>query len=183
MINETNRVEKLLKGLLSYARPPKLHYEFFDLNTLLDNSIKNISVAGRTSSRQGVEFEKHYTQNLPKLEADSAQLQQIVLNVLLNAIEAMSEGGRISVTTRMHDEESIEMNISDTGKGIPETALTDIFQPFYTTKAKGTGLGLAICKRIIEEHGGTIEASGNPDGGTTFTIILPLIHKPQDILI
>ncbi len=183
VINETNRVEKLLKGLLSYARPPKLQYELFDLHRLLDNSIKNISVAGKTSSSQGVEFEKHYAKNLPQLEADSSQLQQIVLNIFLNAIESMTDGGRVTVSTSLHDEESLELRISDTGKGISETDLANIFQPFYTTKTKGTGLGLAICKRIVEEHGGTIEACGNSNGGTTFTIVLPLEQKRQDILI
>jgi len=178
VINETTRVEKLLKGLLNYARPPKLYYERFDLNTLLDSSIRNTAVAGKTSSRAEVEFVRCFAADLPQLEADSAQLQQVFLNVFLNAIEAMAEGGQINVSTRKADEKSLELEITDTGKGIPEAALVKVFRPFMTTKSKGTGLGLAICKRIIEDHGGSIAAGIYPAGGTRFTIILPL-NRPE----
>ena len=178
VINETTRVEKLLKGLLNYARPPKLYYERFDLNMLLDSSIRNSAVAGKTSSRAGVEFVRCFAVDLPQLEADSAQLQQVFLNIFLNAIEAMAEGGQINVSTRKADEKSLELEITDTGKGIPEAALVKVFRPFMTTKSKGTGLGLAICKRIIEDHGGSIAAGIYPAGGTRFTIILPL-NRPE----
>ncbi len=181
VINETNRVEKLLKGLLSYARPPKLQLETFDLNKLLDNSIKNIFIAGRSSSRLGVDIERSYAENLPPIEADSAQLQQVLLNIFLNAIEVMDTGGRIFVSTRYRRDNTVKISIADTGKGLSASEPNDIFQPFYTTKSKGTGLGLAICKRIIEEHGGSIGADGNRFGGATFTIILPLTHQLQDV--
>jgi two-component system sensor histidine kinase AtoS len=174
VINETNRVEKLLKGLLNYARPPKLHCEPFDVNQLLDSSIHTMAVAGKTSSPKGVEFVKNFASGLPSLDADSSQLQQVVLNIFLNAIESMPEGGQIDVSTRQVDADSLEINITDTGKGIPEGVLGNIFQPFMTTKSKGTGLGLAICKRIVEEHGGMIEANGHLPEGTRFTILLPL---------
>jgi len=183
VINETNRVEKLLKGLLNYARPPQLHYEQFDLNKLLDNSIQNMSITGKTSSKEGVKFVRDFDVDLLQLEADSAQLQQVILNIFLNAIEAMPEGGQISVSTRKRDEESLEINITDTGKGIPEKLLANIFQPFMTTKSKGSGLGLAISKRIIEEHGGTIEANGFSSGGTRFAIILPFNRHHREALL
>lgn len=173
VINETNRMEKLLKGLLNYARPPQLHYEKFDLNKLLDNSIQNMSITGKTSSREGVAFVRDFAADLPLLEADSAQLQQVVLNIFLNAIEAMHNGGQINVSTRKKDEESLEIEITDTGKGISAAVLANIFQPFMTTKSKGSGLGLAISKRIIEEHRGTIEADSPSSGGARFVIILP----------
>lgn len=182
VINETNRVEKLLKGLLNYARPPQLHYELFDLNKLLDYAIQNLSVTGKISSRQGVDFIKHYAADLPQLEADSAQLQQVILNIFLNAIEAMPEGGTIEVITSRPSEETIEIDIKDSGKGIQQEVMATIFQPFVTTKAKGTGLGLAICKRIIEEHGGTIEATNPAQGGTLFTLVLPLKHKKRGVV-
>ncbi len=183
VINETNRVEKLLKGLLNYARPPQLHYEWFDLNKLLDNSIQNMSIAGKTSSKEGVGFVKRFAVDLPQLEADSAQLQQVILNIFLNAIEAMPEGGEINVSTRRRDEESLEINITDMGKGIPEKVLANIFQPFMTTKSKGNGLGLAISKRIIEEHGGTIEANAPSCGGTEFAIVLPFQRHHREALL
>ena len=168
--------------MLNYARPPQLHYERFDLNKLLDYSIQNLSVTGKTSSKQGVDFIKHYATDLPQLEADSAQLQQVILNILLNAIEAMPEGGTIDVTTSRPTEEEIEIKIHDSGKGIPQEVIASIFHPFVTTKSKGTGLGLAICKRIVEEHGGTIDAVNPDDGGTLFTIVLPLKNNKREIL-
>jgi len=182
VINETNRVEKLLKGLLNYARPPQLHYEQFDLNKLLDNAIQNMSITGKTSSKEGVKFVRDFAVELPQLDADSAQLQQVILNVFLNAIEAMPEGGQISVSTRKRDEESLEINITDTGKGIPEGVFANIFQPFMTTKSKGSGLGLAISKRIIEEHGGTIEATSHSCGGTRFALVLPFERHHREAL-
>lgn len=183
VINETNRVEKLLKGLLNYARPPQLQYEWFDLNKLLDNSIQNMSITGKTSSKEGVGFVKSFAVDLPHLEADSAQLQQVILNIFLNAIEAMPEGGQIHVSTSKKDEESLEVSITDTGKGIPEKVLATIFQPFMTTKSKGNGLGLAISKRIIEEHGGTIEANTPSCGGAEFAIVLPFERHHREALL
>jgi len=181
LINETHRVEKLLKGLLSYARPPKLQLEVFNLNQLLDNSIKNVSIPGRNAIGGRIEIERSYADKLPPIQADTAQLQQVLLNVLLNAIEGMEGGGKLFVRTRYFATDSVKISIADTGKGLAVDNPTDIFQPFYTTKSKGTGLGLAICKRIIEEHGGSITASGNRYGGATFHIVLPLVHKRQDV--
>ncbi|WP_321390134.1 ATP-binding protein [uncultured Desulfuromusa sp.] len=182
VINETNRVEKLLKGLLNYARPPQLHYEKFDLNKLLDNSIQNVSITGKNSSAEGIEFVRDFAVHLPQLEADTAQLQQVILNILLNAIEAMPEGGKVYVSTCTRDEQSVEIAIKDSGKGIPEGLLATIFQPFVTTKSKGSGLGLAISKRIIEEHGGTIEVDVPSSAGTRFTIILPCKRHRREVL-
>lgn len=177
VINETTRVEKLLKGLLNYARPPELHCETFDIHKLLDNTIKNLAIKGQTSSKQGVEFHKHYASEMPLIEADSSQLQQVFLNIFLNAIEAMPDGGRVEVVTEKLVGESLRIAITDTGKGIQDDHLNNIFQPFVTTKSRGTGLGLAISKRIIEEHFGSIEASNEDKGGTRFTIVLPFSHQ------
>lgn len=180
IINETNRVEKLLKGLLNYARPPELHCEPFDLHKLLDNTIKNIALKGKTSSKEGVEFRKHYAAGMPLVDADSSQLQQVFLNIFLNAIEAMPDGGLVDVSTTQVDENNLLIKIKDTGKGISDNALKTIFQPFVTTKSRGTGLGLAISKRIIEEHFGTIEAVSGDHDGTLFTILLPFSHNRME---
>lgn len=182
VINETHRVERLLKGLLNYARPPQLHYEWFDLNKLLDDSIQNISITGKTSSAGKIEFARDLAPQLPSLEADTAQLRQVILNIFLNAIEAMPEGGEVQVSTRARDDEFVEIIIKDNGKGIPEGVLANIFQPFMTTKSKGSGLGLAICKRIIEEHGGTITAHALAGSGTQFTIVLPCKRQRREAL-
>jgi len=174
IINETFRVEKLLKGLLNYARPAKLNYSTFDLHKLLDNAVKSVSLARKNSTQHTVEFINHYPTEPLDIEADSAQLQQVFLNILLNAIEEMIEGGEIEISTHLINEEKIQIAISDTGPGIQENRLNDIFLPFNTRKSKGTGLGLAICKRIAEDHNGSIEANNNDSVGATFTVILPL---------
>jgi two-component system, NtrC family, sensor histidine kinase AtoS len=174
IINETFRVEKLLKGLLNYARPAKLNYSTFDLHKLLDNAVKNISLARKNSAQGNIEFVKHYPSEPLEIEADSAQLQQVFLNILLNAIEEMIEGGEIEISSTVIDEEMVQIAISDTGPGIQENRLNDIFLPFNTRKSKGTGLGLAICKRISEDHNGSIEADNNESLGATLTVTLPL---------
>jgi two-component system NtrC family sensor kinase len=112
--------------------------------------------------------------------ADPMHLQQIFLNLVLNAVDAMPNGGTIGVRTFFEEGPgNIQIEISDTGKGISKENLDKIFQPFFTTKAKGTGLGLAISKQLIEQHGGVITVDGNPAGGTIFRIRLPL-HIPAE---
>ncbi len=172
IINETFRVEKLLKGLLNYARPAKLNCTRFDLHKLLDNAVKSSSLAKKVNDRNSIEFIKNYPTEALPIEADSAQLQQVFLNIFLNAIEAMPEGGEIEISSTVIDNEKVQITISDNGPGIQETRISDIFLPFNTRKNKGTGLGLAICKRIAEDHNGTIEAAnrspeGDPDGDSS----------------
>lgn len=177
IINETFRVEKLLKGLLNYARPAKLNYTQFDLHKLLDNAVKSISLARKNNAQNGIDIIKHYPSEPLILEADFSQLQQVFLNILLNAIEAMAEGGEIEISSNIIEETKVQIVISDTGTGILESRINDIFLPFSTRKSKGTGLGLAICKRITEDHNGAIEAENRSGEGTTLTVTLPLIYS------
>ncbi len=107
--------------------------------------------------------------------ADQMQLQQIFLNLLLNSVDAMPDGGTLAIKTFQYlEKNSIQIEISDTGKGIPKDVMEKIFQPFFTTKPKGSGMGLAITKRIVEEHGGSINVKSTQNRGTTFTIIFPV---------
>ena len=112
---------------------------------------------------------------MPEIAGDPQQLQQVFLNLLLNAAEAIGEGGKITVKTGIDEQaKTIAVSIMDTGSGIAAELQEKIFQPFFTTKGKGTGLGLAVSKRIVEEHGGNIKVANNIDGGVTFTITLPV---------
>ena len=114
--------------------------------------------------------------------ADPMQLQQVFLNLLLNAIDTMQDGGTLFVKTSYDaGENAVQIEISDTGKGIDEKVIAKIFQPFFTTKPKGTGLGLAITKRLIEQHGGDISAENNPGGGATFKIRLPVKKEVEKL--
>ena len=110
---------------------------------------------------------------LPPVSFDPKQVHQVLINLFKNALEAMPEGGEITITSRVKGANA-EISVSDTGVGMPPEVAGNIFQPYFTTKAKGTGLGLAICQNIIQEHGGCIFADSTPGRGATFTIQLPL---------
>jgi two-component system, NtrC family, sensor histidine kinase AtoS len=183
IINEINRMEKLLKSLLNYARPPQPQFDLSDVNLLLSRSLENIKISTGRNPDLSVCFEQNLAPGLPEIEADSAQLQQVFLNILLNAIDAMETDGKIAIITRMEGDKNICIEMTDTGKGIPEETLQKIFSPFFTTKKKGTGLGLAICKRLIEQHGGTILARSQVGSGTSFVMTLPLIQEIEGMSI
>jgi len=105
------------------------------------------------------------------------QLQQVFLNLMFNAIEAMPQGGALAVKTLLDDSENtLRIAISDSGKGMEPPVLDQMFQPFFTTKRKGSGLGLSICQRLVDQHGGSISAESAPGKGTVFTLLIP-IHK------
>jgi len=112
---------------------------------------------------------------LPKVQAEGHQIQQVLLNLLTNAVDAMPTGGSLRVETGMADN-TVFLRVADSGPGIPPEARVRIFEPFFTTKeqGEGTGLGLAICRQIVEAHRGTIEVTDTPGGGATFEIRLPL---------
>lgn len=178
VINEVQRMEKLLKNLLNYARPPQPNFDIADLNRLLEMTINNVEVsAARTHGKQ-IDLVKDFDTQTMRIEMDSSHLQQVFLNILLNAVDAIKEKGNITVSSRLDSQQAI-VTISDTGKGMTSETLNSIFNPFYTTKKKGTGLGLSLSKRLVEQHGGTIEAVSQPDRGSTFTIKVPLTQPHE----
>jgi two-component system sensor histidine kinase AtoS len=174
VVNEVNRMEKLLKNFLNYARPPQPHFDLIDINRLLDSSLENAEVAISNQKGLSIHFERNLFTELPQVEADPSQLQQVLLNLLLNAIDTIESSGTITATSGIQGADWVWFEISDTGKGMSEASLEKIFTPFFTTKSKGTGLGLSICKRLVEQHGGIIAAHSSPDSGTSFVITLPL---------
>lgn len=178
VINEIDRITAMLKSLLSYARPPKPQSVSFDVHQVLDATIKSAQYALKSSQegwRKEIEFIRDFGGDVPAIVADPSQVQQVLLNLLLNGVDAIAEQGRITVQTRKTPEGSIRIAIIDSGKGIDEQAMAKVFKPFFTTKSHGTGLGLAICKRLIEQSGGRITVANNPDGvGVTFAITLPI---------
>jgi signal transduction histidine kinase len=108
---------------------------------------------------------------------DANQLHQVLINLIKNALEAMPEGGKITISSRVRGTNA-EISIADTGEGMTPEVAANIFQPYFTTKETGTGLGLANCQSIIQEHGGSILVESHPGRGTTFTILLPLEEAP-----
>ena len=189
IIDEINRIEVLLKNLLNYAMPPTPQFTPTDVNQIIASAIKAAAFSLKSptqrpdsKSRKDVRFIRSLSEKLPHIVADASQLQQVMLNLLLNAIHAVEDGGSILVKTLENEGHFIRIVISDTGKGIHEAEIDKIFQPFFTTKVKGTGLGLSICKRLIEQHNGTIRATRNSDGGLAFTIELPVEQDRSGML-
>jgi signal transduction histidine kinase len=178
VINEIDRITALLRSLLSYARPPKPESVSFDVHHVLDATIKSAQYSLRSSPEgesKEIEFIRDFSREVPRIVADPAQVQQVILNLLLNAVDSIVERGTITVRTGKSSDRNIRIAISDTGRGIDSQVLDKVFKPFFTTKSHGTGLGLAICKRLIEQAGGTISVANNSDGpGVTFVIIMPI---------
>jgi two-component system sensor histidine kinase AtoS len=178
VIDEIKRIEHLMKGLLSFAKPPKPQLAHTNIKDVLE-SVIGLALHDRLSLREGadsIRLIKVFEQGLPAILADPMQLKQVFMNLLLNAVDAMPAGGTITVKTSFDPvSESISIDISDTGSGIDASILPDMFKPFYTTKPKGTGLGLAISKRLIEDHGGTVHIENNAERGATVRINLPAV--------
>jgi len=184
IINEINRIGTLLKNLLSYAKPPTPRFAPLDVNKIIEAalraaefSMKSLTKTTKSQALKSVDFVRELSDELPQIVADSAQLQQVILNLLLNAIYAIEEAGTISIKTCADINGFIQIQVSDTGKGFEGDDIDKIFQPFFTTKPKGTGLGLSICKRLIEQQGGTIHVGRNPERGLMFTITFPIEQK------
>jgi len=182
MIREIRRIELLMRDLLNFARPSKPQFAFVNINTILDTAMTfSLRSAGSSSNGSSlIKLVKDFDENLPRTMADPMQLQQVFMNLLLNAVESLPAGGSITVKTVYEAPgDLIRISISDTGKGVDEELISRIFDPFVTTKPKGTGLGLPITKGLIEQHGGVIHLANNPGGGATFSIILPVKHVEE----
>lgn len=182
VIDEVQRIESLMKSLLNFAKPPKPEFLPVNMNDILDAAFSPSLrfTLSAPNSKKAIRIEKQFDPHLPLTMADPLEMQQVFLNLVMNAQEAMPDGGILrAMTCATASGEEIHIEITDTGKGIREEAREKIFQPFFTTKSKGTGLGLAISKQFIEMHGGTISAENNPLGGAIFRIILPCSQEPH----
>jgi two-component system NtrC family sensor kinase len=171
---ESKRCGELLHNLLSFSRTAPINLSLSDLNTVVARTIR---LAEHKAEMTGVLLQVDLDRELPPLQCDSAQMEQVALALVLNAIDAMPHGGNLWVSTRtVADGEQIELQVRDDGVGIPPEILPHIFDPFTTTKevGKGVGLGLAVSKGIVERHGGQIKVASDLGVGTTFQVILPL---------
>jgi len=178
-VDEIKRIESLMKELLQYARPSKPHLMRIDVNELLQKVIDLLPryPSFHENSQKKIKIVTEFAQDMPPLETDPLQQQQIFLNLLLNAADAMPTGGTLTVRTSYSSREKwAEVVVADTGHGIPEKLMANLFKPFFTTKPKGTGLGLATTKRLVEQHGGSITAS-NQKVGASFCVRFPVEQK------
>ena len=176
---EANQAIKVTRSLLGFARSTKSKKERIDVNRVLEDLFKILEFQPAAKS---VKLDKRLAPDLPLICADSGQIRQVFLNIILNAIQAMPDGGELDISTGRaisEDTEGVEITIRDTGVGIPKGDIADIFQPFFTTKEDGTGLGLAISYGIVKEHNGDIEVKSEVGHGTTFRIFLPVGTDPE----
>ena len=170
LVKESDRLNHVVEDFLRMARPEPAQKRECDINEELGNMVTLLSAQARSSS-VGLEMTSG---DLPRVVADPEKLHQAFMNLLLNAIQASPQGGRVQVaTTFLPERGAVRIRFSDQGVGIPKEALARIFEPFFTTKGSGTGLGLPITRKIVEGHGGTLEVESEPGGGTTFTVLLP----------
>jgi signal transduction histidine kinase len=171
MRHQVKRLTHTMESLLSFARPARARLRSTDVN----GTIEKVLFLIRQQARGGVEVHQQLGADLPTVLADPFQLEQVFLNLCLNACQAMRDGGRLTVTSRL-GEGHVIVEIADTGPGIPADLRAQVFKPFFTTKREGNGLGLAISARILAEHGGHIGFRCPPDGGTTFTVTLQQVR-------
>ena len=180
LLNETERINKIVKGLLSFARPSELNATEVNMEQLINQTLLLVN---STLKKQQVEVEFEYFTEQTTIMGDAEQLKQVCLNMILNAVEAMRENDESRPRTlyismeqgAMIDARShyLLLSFEDTGKGIDEKDIENVFNPFFTTKEEGTGLGLAICYGIINRHKGELEVRSTLGKGTCFTIKLP----------
>jgi len=178
IIKETNRCKRIVAALLNFARQQDVLVKKTDVHAVLEEAIEKVR---RQPSFEKIEIAREFHPDLPLIQADPAQLEQVFINLLNNASEAMAGDGLITLTTRPGEDQRVEIRISDTGCGIPKENLDQLFTPFFTTKpaGKGVGLGLAIVYGIIKMHRGQIQAQSQVGRGTTFTMTLPVQLSPM----
>lgn len=170
---EAQRLSQITRGILSFARQEEVEGAETDLNETLQEVIAFLKYEAQKRSIKVIE-ELDY--DLTPLAGNANRLKQVLINLVMNALQAMEEGGRLALRTAMLNPGEVQIQVADTGTGISEETMARIFEPFYTTKApgEGTGLGLFITKQIVEALGGRIEVASKAGKGTTFTIVLPL---------
>jgi len=170
---EIARINHIVTDLLQTARPHPPKVRKSDLNTTVEHAV----MLGRQQAMaKGIEIALHKAPSLPEIEHDSDQIHQVLLNLLLNAQQAIDSKGRIEVTVERRGPSAV-IEVTDNGRGIAPDHLPNIFRPFYTTKGDGTGLGLSLARRIVEDHHGRIDVTSTVGKGTTFAVVLP-VQRP-----
>jgi signal transduction histidine kinase len=163
-------IRNVLKAYLKFARLPKSNRSEFEVNDWIERKLRFLQP---TFDQQHVRLERHLAPHLPAICADPEQLWEVVLNLIRNSLDAMSDGGQLTVESRQAGPE-ILICVRDTGKGMTQQEVANLFVPFFSTKSDGTGLGLAHAQQIVIEHGGRIEFATAPNKGSSFTIHLPI---------
>jgi len=180
IVEEVNRLNRVVTQFLDYARPYKGDTHEVQVNEVVRRTVALLEAEGNAAQ---VRFEVRLDDAVPMIRGDAEQLRQVFLNLGINALQAMPQGGKLTISTqgrsprRLGAGSFVEIRFQDTGVGIAREHLKNLFIPFYTTKEKGTGLGLPISQRIVTQHGGVIEVRSEPGRGTTFLVFLPVAEE------
>jgi signal transduction histidine kinase len=171
IVEEANRLNLIITDFLEYAKPKSPHITRCSIQQIL---AKNIAFLTVQLQQGGYSVEQDCEKDLPDIMVDFDMMYQAFLNVLINAMQAMQEGGAIRIGIRSNGDGAV-VSFEDEGKGVPESALDKVWDPFFTTKETGTGLGLGIVRNIVEAHGGSVDIQNSIRGGAVVTIRLPFI--------
>ena len=173
IVYQTNRCKGIVQDLLNFARTPTGELLPLDINDVIRNTLNLVK---DQYAFFGIEITTDLQNTLPPIKGDSLKLEEVFLNLFMNAADAMDGQGRLTIKSEKSDDYHARITVSDTGKGIDKSFLPHIFEPFFTTKdaGHGTGLGLSIIYGILKNHNGSIHVESDPGNGTTFFIILPL---------
>jgi two-component system sensor histidine kinase HydH len=175
MVQETDRLNRVVSELLEFARPGELKLRDEDLGRVVERALR---LARADIAAKGIVVEFTHDGTLPPIPLDPERMTQALLNLILNAVQAMNQDGTLHISTvRDQAEGLVSLRIEDTGHGMPSEVVRDIFNPYFTTKSSGTGLGLAIVHRIVEGHGAAIKVVSTVGQGTAFTIELPMTRR------
>jgi len=178
---ETDRARKIIRNLLDFARKSSSAMESVDLSRLLKETITLLENQIRLA---GISVDTQFTEDLPRIHGDAQKLQQVFVNLLLNAMDASKKGGKIQIMGGLDEKtDSVKVTVVDYGEGIPHHIVSSVFDPFFTTKpkGKGTGLGLSVSQGIVAKHGGTIKVESKEGSGTSFTVNLPVVTFPDTL--
>lgn len=180
LVDQAERAQRIVRNLLDFAREGEKKTERLDIGRILDETIE---LAGNQVRISGVKIVKRLPENLPQIHCERHKLCQVFLNLFLNAVDAMPEGGTITLSAERADVPGLlAVHVADTGKGITDHVLPLIFDPFFTTKptGKGTGLGLSVSLGLVRSYGGDIQVSSKVGEGSIFTVLLPIAEMPAD---
>lgn len=185
VVSEVDRLERILRDVLTFSKETRNEMEYQEINGIL---IESLNIFAAICIEQKIEIEKNLDPSLPDILIDKDQVRQAVSNLILNAIDVMSGGGRLTVKSymqNMHEVGYVVVEVGDNGPGLSLDALDMIFEPFFTTKeiGAGTGLGLSICKKIMDEHNGLLFVDSDPGAGTTFNMLFPYQKKEDNNMV
>ena len=181
MVAQTQRAGDVVTRMRSMTQRHELEPKSIDVARAVEESAEML---GRDCELRGIDIRFAAVRPLPTVEVDEVHIQQVVLNVLRNAMEAIDgalpgQERRIAIDVRHSESDEVLVEIADSGPGIGEGDLERVFESFYSTKSSGLGVGLAICRKLIEAHGGKLWASHNPGGGALFAFSLPVVNEPK----